>query len=202
MSSIQTDMNELYKNVMATNEIKMVEWLFFGFILVGIVIKVFTFNLYSTVTPQDKARGVIPVGPATGSVWGYSIILFAVLGLIFISVNPNETNMNQIKNIPYGLYAIVIILLWSIVLNVRFYSILNSSQVMPSQYNVWNNWSIVTIVLLSAFSAVEYFIKRTGDNKLKALSGQVNIYSVIVFFAAIIVIGIQQSILDNFLVDG
>ena len=197
--------NDLYKDIIKSKDIKVVEWLFFGLILVGIIIKAGTYSLYSQNTDDMKALGVVPVGPATGAIWGYSIVLFAVIGLIFISVKPEQKNMDQIKNIPYSLYAMVIILLWSIILNVRFYSTINTTVSMPMQYNTWNNWSVVTIALLSVFCAIGYFIKAMEQQKQSLytyLSYQMNVYSFIVFFAAIIVVGIQQSILDNFLVAG
>ena len=198
-----TQLDGLYKQLHEHNGIKLVEWVFFGIILVGIIIKIFSFNVYSTVTQKDLQLGIVPSGHATGSVWGYSIILFAVMGLIFISVNPQEKELEQIKNIPYGLYGIIIILLWSIVLNVRFYTTINMTQNMPSEYNVWNNWSIITIILLSILSGIDFLIKKTNMTEASInLKYQINIYSIIVFFAAIIVLGIQQSILENFLVDG
>lgn len=199
-SKTESNLNDLYQEIIKTKDIKLVEWLFFGLILVGIIIKAGSFNLYSKNTKDMIALGIIPTGPATGSIWGYSIILFAVLGLIFISVKPEEENMKQIKNISYSLYAMVIILLWSIILNARFYTTINTTVNMPMQYNTWNNWSVVTIALLSVLCSIDYFIKTMKDGKYKDISYQINVFSFVIFFASIIVVGIQQSILDNFLV--
>lgn len=196
---------ELLKQVFQQEDIKLVEYLFFGFIVVGIIIKTITFNIN---------LGSSDVGPATGTIWGYSIMLFSLFGLMFISIDTNKINFkDQVKNIPYCLYAIIIILLWNIVLNSRFYSKINSIQNNSlsfnesSKYNLWNTWSITIIIVLSLLCVVDYFknklLEKSKDSAIfKTASFQINMYSLIVFFSAVIVTSIQQSILENYLVDG
>jgi hypothetical protein len=158
-------------------------------------------NLYTTTTPEQLNSGAIPIGPATGSIWAYSIILFASMGLIFVSVNPQKNNMEQLKSIPLSLYAIMILLIWSIVLNFRFYSQINTTNPMPSQYDQWNNWSLSTIIMLSLIGFIEYLINNINGNTYDDFKSHLRVYTIVIFFAGIIVLGIQDSILNNFLVN-
>ena len=196
------ELKDLFHEIAIINNLELVEYLLFGFILVGIIIRMFTFNTYSTLTKEQIQAGLTPVGSATGTIWGYSVILFATVGLMFVSANPQKDSMEQIKNIPLSLFAIVILLLWSIVLNLSFYNKINTTAQMPGQYKKWNRWSITAITILSIFTAIEYIINRIQNSKFNGIKSQLRIFSIIVFIAGIITIGIQDTILNNFLVDG
>jgi hypothetical protein len=201
MSSIP-NLNKLFNDIVNEENIKLVEWLFLGFILIGLIIKIFSFNIHSSLTEEEIRAGAKPVGPATGAIWGYSIVLFATLGLIFISVNPQKESYDQIENIPLSMYAIVVLLAWSIVLNFRFYDKINKTLDMPYQYDLWNNWSLITIIMLSIFSVLEYLINTLHNPAYNGLKSQLKMFTIVVFFSGIIVMGIQDTILNNFLVDG
>jgi len=195
-------LNQLFHDIVNLGNIELVEWLLFGFIVVGIIIKVFTFNLHTTITPGQEQVGHNVIGPATGTIWGYSIILFATIGLVFVSVNPQKENMEQLKGVPLSLFAIVILLLWSIVLNFRFYDKINTTLSMPYKYEQWNNWSLIIIIILSLFAILEYIINNLQNTTYDGFKSHIKVYTIVVFFAGIIVLGIQDSILNNFLVDG
>ena len=195
-------LNKLFYDIINLGNVQLVEWLLFGFILVGVLIKAFTFNLYNNLTPEEVANGVKTVGPATGTIWGYSVIIFAAMGLVFVSVNPQKESMEQLNDIPISLFAMVILLMWSIVLNFRFYDKINTTKVMPYNYQLWNNWSLITVIMLSFFAVIEYLVNTVNDGKYINFKSQLKIYSIVVFFTGIIVVGIQDTILNNFLVDG
>jgi hypothetical protein len=201
MSAIP-NLNQLFSEVIRSDNLKLVEWLFFGFILVGLIIKILSFNIHTTLTQEQIDAGLQTIGPATGSVWGYSIILFASLGLVFISVNPQKENLEQIANIPISLYAIIIILVWSIVLNFRFYDKINTMTNMPQQYNLWSNWSNAVIIFLCVLSIMEYVINSLNNRAYDDLKSQIIVFTIFIFFSGMIVMGIQDTILSNFLVDG
>ena len=202
MSTSLPNLNLLFNEIVNSQNVNLVEWLLFGFILVGLIIKILSFNIHTTVTQDQLKAGIQTIGPATGTIWGYSIILFSALGLIFISVNPEKENMEQIENVPLSLYAIIIILVWSIILNFRFYDKINTTHVMPHKYKVWNNWSIVVILLLCAFCILEYLINTIKNDAFNGLKMQIRVFTIIVFFSAVVVMGILDTILNNFLVDG
>jgi hypothetical protein len=201
MSSIP-NLNKLFNDIANEENIKLVEWLFMGFILVGLIIKFFSFSIHSDLTEEEIRAGAKQVGPATGAIWGYSIVLFATLGLIFISVNPQKESYEQIQNIPLSMYAIVILISWCIVLNFRFYDKINTTPDMPNQYDLWNKWSLITIIMLSLFSVLEYLINILHNPAYNGLKSQLRLFTIVVFFSGMIVLGIQDTILNSFLVDG
>jgi hypothetical protein len=202
MSTPLPNLNDLFNDVVQEGNVQLAQWLFFGFILVGIIIKLMSFNIHTDLTQYQNDPTIKTVGPATGSIWGYSIILFATLGLIFISVNPEKEGFEQIGNIPLSLYAIVIILLWSIILNFRFYNKINTTPVMPKQYKIWANWSTVVIIVLCLLCILEYIIDTVNKEIYKGLKSQFRLFTVVAFFSGMIVMGIQDTILSSFLVDG
>ena len=196
------NLNILLNEIIKSDNIKLVEWILFGFILVGIIIKLGSVNMYTNVTQAEIDAGAHSVGPATGSIWGYSIILFASLGLIFISVNPQKENYAQIEHIPLSLYAIIIILIWCILVNFRYYDKINITKNMPKQYNLWSNWSFVIIIILTVFCVLEYFINIINKEEFNNLKSKLRIFTIVVGFSGMVVMGIQDTILNNFLVDG
>jgi hypothetical protein len=200
--SVIPNLNKLFSEVVESKSIQLVEMLLFGFILVGLIIKIISFNIHTTLTKEQIDAGYQSIGPATGSVWGYSIILFSALGLVFISVNPQKENLEQIATIPISLYAIIIILVWCIVLNFRYYDVINTTPVMPQQYNLWSSWSVAVIVFLCGLSIMEYIINSLKNQAYDELKSQITVFTIFIFFSGIIVMGIQDTILGSFLVDG
>ena len=73
---------------------------------------------------------------------------------------------------------------------------------MPYQYDLWNNWSLITIVMLSIFSVLEYLINILNNPAYDTLKSQLRLFTIVVFFSGMIVLGIQDTILNSFLVDG
>jgi phage-related holin len=92
--------------------------------------------------------------------------------------------------------------MWSIILNFRFYEKINTTKKMPYNYDLWNTWSLITVILLSFFGVIEYLVNTINNGSYKGFKSQIKVYSLVVFFTGIIVVGIQDSILNNFLVDG
>jgi hypothetical protein len=205
----KSNLNELLANILKSNDITFVQYIFLGFILIGIILKYSTVSMYSTNAEEiDNLQklNIVPVGPATGSIWGYTIILIGCLGLIFIGIKPTESNTEQMQNIPYGMYGLIIVLLWNIIINMRFYSSINRTPNMPSQYNTWNNWGTITVVILAVLTSITFLIKSNKNSLnitvLNNYKYQINLFMIIVFFISLIVLGIQQSILENFLAAG
>lgn len=194
------NLSDLFNDIMVSKGIPVVQSVLFGLILIGIIIKAFTSNIRVELTEEQKNNGLLPIGPATGSIWGYCIILFATMGVIFISVNPQEENMEQIKNIPISVFMIVVLLIWSVMLNFNHYSQINGGN-MPFEYTTWDNWSIVIISILAILSILEILINSkspTYDN----LKPNMKIIMVVVFISGIVTLTIQDTIVQYFLVDG
>jgi Na+/H+-translocating membrane pyrophosphatase len=150
--------------------------IFFGFIMVGLLIKIcLSFS-----------------AGATALLWGYFIIIFSIIGLIFLKVDPSKNNMVALKLLFQPLLLLVIVLLWNISLNLRFFEEINKNQV-PIQYNMWSRFSTLLITSIIVISILGYV---TDQEKSFMIYG----YVLLVF--NLIVTAIQQIVLESFTVDG
>jgi len=149
--------------------------LFFGFIFIGLLIKI--------------ALGY--ANPSSALVWGYFIIIFSILGLVFLQVDPEKNNMDAVYKLFQPLLLLIIVLLWNISITFRYYKEINEKTV-PSQYFMWSGFSTILITAIIALSILAYLAK----------DGSFVMYGYILLVFNLIVTAIQQVILDNFTVDG
>ena len=89
----------------------LVQLFFGGLIFIGLFMK-----FLSGFMPVGSS-----IGEATITIWGYSIILFSLLGLIIIQVDPNNSQtLTQLTQIPFTIYILAVIVLWIIILNINY----------------------------------------------------------------------------------
>jgi hypothetical protein len=69
--------------------------IFFAFIFVGLIIKI----------------GLTFVAAANALLWGYFIIIFSIIGLVFLRIDPSKNNVSAIKILIQPLLLLIIILL-------------------------------------------------------------------------------------------
>ena len=100
------DLGDYVKKIMDAHKGQQI---FFGFILVGLIVKV----------------GLSFAGAATALLWGYFIIIFSIIGLVFLRVDTTKDNMTALKPLFDPLLLVIIVLLWNISLNLRFYDEIN-----------------------------------------------------------------------------
>ena len=151
------------------------EQLFFGFIFVGILVKLL--------------MGF--AAPATALIWGYFIIIFAIIGLVFLQVDPEKNTMDAMGKLFQPLLLLIIVLLWNISLTFRYYKVINKKTV-PKQYFMWSGFATILITAIIVLSILSYLVK---DNSF-------TVYSYVLLILNLIVTAIQQVILDSFTVDG
>ena len=150
--------------------------IFFGFIFIGILIKV----------------GLSFVAAATALLWGYFIIIFSIIGLVFLKVDPTKNNISAVKLLFQPLLLLIIILLWNISITLRFYDEINKQNV-PTQYFMWSWFSTILITSIIVISILGYVA-----NSEKSFT----MYSYILLIFNFIVTAIQQVVLESFTVDG
>ena len=109
--------------------------IFFGFIFIGLLVKI----------------GLSFVAAATALLWGYFIIIFSIIGLVFLRVDPNKNNMTAVKMLLQPLLLLIIILLWNISITLRFYDQINNESV-PIQYFMWSWFSTILITSIIVIS--------------------------------------------------
>jgi hypothetical protein len=181
-------------------DLSLVQLLFGGLIMIGLLIK----WLSSLLTKTDS-----PLGEATATIWGYSIILFSLLGLVIIQLDSNNNPITQISKIPVSIFGLFVIVIWIIILNVIYGKYINRKTIPPTYY-FWNAWSTVFIALITILILIQYYaslasnvgsiLNTTIFNKdnLRTL----NVYLGFILFLNILITGIQTTILNNFRVDG
>ena len=149
--------------------------LFFGFIFIGLLIKI----------------GLGFVAGATALLWGYFVMIFSIIGLLFLKVDTKTNNMEALKLLFNPLLLLILVLLWNISLNLRFFDQINKEQV-PTQYFMWSWFSTVLITTIVVISILGYVIENESFT----------IYNYILLVINLVVTAIQQVILESFSVDG
>ena len=150
--------------------------LFYGFIFIGLIVKI----------------GLGFASPATALIWGYFIVIFSIIGLVFLKVDLNKNNLSAIKLLFQPLLLLIIVLLWNISLNLRFFDEINIQKV-PSQYFMWSWFSTILIITIISITILGYASKQEDS---------FSIYAYILLIFNLIITAIQQVILESFSVDG
>lgn len=181
-------------------DLSLVQLLFGGLIMIGLIIK----WLSSALTATDS-----PLGEATGTIWGYSIILFSLLGLVIIQLDSNNNPITQISKIPVSIFGLSVIVIWIIILNVTYSKYINRKTIPPT-YAFWNTWSTVFIGMITILILIQYYASL-ASNVGSILNTQIfnkdnvrtlNVYLGFILFLNILITGIQTTILNSFRVDG
>lgn len=145
------------------------------FTLIGITTKLV---LSTFVSSSDGS-----IGSATGTIWGNLVIILSILSYLCIS---------DMKELLLTVSIFIMVLLWDLSISYRYFERINKNE-MPDIYYYWNylsNLMITAFVVLLALNNMNIGLQTTNAKIM-------NIVAVI----GLIVIGIQQTILDNFMVD-
>jgi len=126
------------------------------------------------------------IGPASASIWGNLIIIFSLIS--YLSIEGKTYN-----DFLYPIYLIVLVLLWDTAVSYKYFERINKKEI-PSLYYSWNtllNLMLFTFVVLLIFAMFQ-----TGNH-----TGNQTAPLYIIGFFSLFIMGIQQTILDNFMVD-
>ena len=186
-------MNELFR-ILQIRDSTIVNPVFFALIFVGLFIKI----ALSIGTTEDGS-----LGPANSLIWGYSIVLFSLIGVIILNIDIGSSTWNEIKNIPWSMILTLIIIMWTISLNFRYFTSINKGNV-PYQYYMWSRYSTILIFAMIVISIAQYILSsgKVASEEASKYSKQLSIYSMIIFIFNLICVCILQVILDCFTVDG
>jgi hypothetical protein len=164
-----------------------------GFIIVGILIKVF-FNI----------SGSANIGDATVTIWGYGIVAMALFALMFITFSLatkiNDQNKGSIFNFikllvinSLPIVATLSILIWIITLNSIYYNKINDNKISSEYYQ----YSNITLFLIIAQLSVLFMSLQAGPSQTKMK------YTTYFFTVLnLIFVGIMNIILKFFTTDG
>lgn len=144
-------------------------------------------------------------GPASSTVYGYSIVAFSILSGIFLSftlASHDKEDTNSVISflkllIKHSLHPILlfIILLWIIIININFYTKINKGQVT----NEYFNFSFLTNVLIIIQIIVLFmFLNEKSSEKKNQMAQILYILSSFNF----VFVGIMNVIVKYFSTDG
>ena len=198
-----TDMND--ENV---NETRFNLSIFSGFILIGFLV----IALFSSLSEDGSS------GPASASLWGYSIILFSLIGIVFIKIKMTEDSNKSVLSYIIGnglpIFLLLFNLLWLISLNVSYFDDINKGLVSKDfyEYSMLNNILIFVQILISLevilSKAFDYSpVDKLGDSTgvkvdIKQKNTVIMVMSFIFIITNFVLSGIQQVTLDYFTTDG
>jgi hypothetical protein len=106
MSSIQTVARRFHDK-------GKVNPVFMALILVGLFIK---FALSGMVLSNDGTSG-----SASSLIWGYSLVIFSLIGIVVVNVDPGSNEWSDIKNLPWSLIGTIAVMIWIIGINIKYY---------------------------------------------------------------------------------
>jgi cytochrome bd-type quinol oxidase subunit 2 len=169
-----------------TADLGKVNPVFAALIIVGLFIKL---GLSDVVSSKDGNSG-----PATSLIWGYSLIVFSLIGIVVVNSQPGTNEWSDIKHLPWILLLTIALVIWIIVINIQYYKEINLKSV-PDEYNMWSGYSTMLLFCLIGVSVYQYSVDSQVAKKM-------NIYAMIILIFNLIAVAILQVILNCFHVDG
>lgn len=163
---------------------------FFSLILVGLFIKM---TLSELVLSNDGTTG-----PASSLIWGYSLVIFSLIGIVVVNVDPGSNEWSDIKKLPWVMLMTIVLMVWVIGINIQYYTQINLKTV-PEEFFTWSGYSTILLLCLIGISVYQYALSSTGKTDI---ASNLYIYSVLVLIFNLIAVSIQQVILNCFYVDG
>jgi len=127
-------------------------------------------------------------GSANTSIWGNLIIIISLISYLCIDTNLQEDNI-------YPISLLIMMLLWDTTIAYKYFERINKKEI-PYIYYSWvrfSNLLILSFILLMLYNLL--YIEDASE-KQKTTG-----FLYIIGFFSLFIIGIQQTILDNFMVD-
>ncbi len=165
---------------------------FLALIAVGLFIKL---ALSDVILSEDGSTG-----PATSLIWGYGIVIFSMLGLVIVNVDPGSNEWSDIKKLPWILILTIALFFWIMTINIQYYKQINRGSV-PDEYFMWSNYSTILLICLIGISIYQFALSN-GSEESNKFAATLQMYALIIFVFNLIAVTIQQVILGCFYVDG
>ena len=130
---------------------------FVGFVIIGLVIKMF----FSTKQPDGSS------GPASALIWGYSMVCFSILGILFIATTvggSKDKPLAKLLSSGVPLLILMLLLLWAISFNLKYYDKINKGFV-AQEYYTWSD--ISTTIIIFQVVLVSIYIKNVFLEKIR-----------------------------------
>ena len=208
MNSNSNLSNSVFKKIIDSriiSESSLSSKIFTALIFVGIFTKLY----FSKLTNKNNSD----FGPATALIWGYSIVIFSLLSIVFLNtVTGTDEDYQSLSNIfkffSIPMLLLILLLMWEILLNFRYKEKLNKKEVPETYYKFsrYSSFLIILQVLMTVFQySMNLFLKEKNETmslETTRFVGKVNFINYVIIAINLFLMAIQQIILDNFDVDG
>jgi CDP-diglyceride synthetase len=125
-------------------------------------------------------------GSANTSIWGNLIVIISLISYLSIDTKLQEETI-------YPLSLLIMMLLWDTTLSYKYFERMNKQEIP----NIYYSWSIFSnLMTLSFVLLLLYNLLYNNEDKT-----QISGFLYIIGFFSLFILGIQQTILDNFMVD-
>jgi hypothetical protein len=121
-------------------------------------------------------------GKATTSIWGNLIIIFSVIS--YLCIDSKIEN-----NVIYPISLLIMTMMWDTTMSYKYLERINKKQI-PKIYDSWSMFSNLMVLSFLIIMIYNLFYKEETNSIL---------YIIGVF--SLFITGVQQTILDNFMVD-
>ena len=187
--------DQVIKNVLIGNLIKdsqFISQIFTVFIFVGLLTHLIFSTMYSSTGTY---------GPATALIWGYSIVFFSIIMVIYNNNITNSSN-NIFKIVDIETIILLFYMLWLISINSRYMKKINTNS-LPRKFYSFSYISSIIITCQTLLFMFFTTIKSNGLNRenFPGMIKNIKFINYIFTLLNFILIVIQQIILDNFSVD-
>ena len=214
MTNNNSLLNTLYYKILEIDIIKdssLSSKVFSGLIFIGIFTK---FYIGSVIKTKDGSNG-----PATSLIWGYSIIVFSLVSMVFLnSVSGDKEDYNNLVGImnlfPLPIIFLIILLIWEISIAFRYEKKLNKGEI-PDTYLQFSYYSTIVMTFQIVVTMLHYtmnmIVKKrsvgllppsTSSGDVLSFLDKLSSSNFVLIFLNFILITIKQVILSNYTVDG
>lgn len=167
---------------------------FVGFVLVGIVVKLF----FSDIQEDGSS------GPAAGLMWGYTIISLSLIGILFVGITFSDGKpFEKLLGSGLPIMLLLVVMLWAVSFNLKYYDKINKGLV-ANEYYGWSNVSttlmIFQIIFITIYIRNSFLVTLKGGTPTQGQKGVIATYFLVLLNT--ICLGIQQVILEHFTTDG
>jgi CDP-diglyceride synthetase len=125
-------------------------------------------------------------GSANTSIWGNLIIIISLISYLCIDLELQKETI-------YPLSLLIMMLLWDTTISYKYFERINNQEIP----NIYYSWSFFSNLMILSFILLMLYNLLYDNNDKGKISGFLYIIGVFSLF----IIGIQQTILDNFMVD-
>jgi len=161
-------------NSRETSQLSFPKIVLITFTMIGIFVKI----IIGLVTSSKDGS----FGKATTSIWGNLIIIFSVIS--YLCIDSKIEN-----NVIYPISLLIMTMMWDTTMSYKYLERINKKQI-PKIYDSWSMFSNLMVLSFLIIMIYNLFYKEETNSIL---------YIIGVF--SLFITGVQQTILDNFMVD-